>query len=207
MKVTCKLKPFPHIIINDLLDAETIPEVIEEIKQIIKNNPTGTNTGSSLDSYGVSNKRGAGVFVDDLFVSDARSKSKILTEFNKVFCQEIKTASNKIGEKDQLYNIYSVTNVDWTLLQWYGDGDYYKPHTDRSIFTVITLLQLKKRKKYKGGELNFCNYNYTINLKHNQTVIFPSLVEHQVFPVKLDSNDITDSRVTVTKFVHFNSSR
>lgn len=204
MEIKCKLKPFPHIIIDNLLDERELQEVIVEMKQIISNNPEGMRTGEAVDEYGMSRKKGFGLFIDDIFVDD-RLNSNILNSFTKVFCPEIIKSCEKMGKKDHLYNIYEKSNLDRTLMQWYTDGHYYKPHQDLCIFTVITLIQLKKRRKFKGGELQFIEYDYEINLKHNQTIIFPSLVKHQVFPVKLDSNDVTDSRVTITKFIHYDT--
>ena len=111
-------------------------------------------------------KRGSGICIDSVYKQ--RNLSKILTFFDKLFCSDVYSAANDAG---CLFKYYlKKTNADYTLLQSYGNGDFYDTHDDIALFTSVTLFH-KEPKKYTGGILCFPDYNYEIDLNNKLSKI------------------------------------
>jgi Rps23 Pro-64 3,4-dihydroxylase Tpa1-like proline 4-hydroxylase len=77
------------------------------------------------------------------------------------------------------------TTSDSTLMNYYEDRDYYKPHHDKSCYTYVFWL-FKEPRYFDGGNLTFSDINYTINTKSNMGVLFPSWALHAVDEIKMN---------------------
>lgn len=200
MKIKFLKKPFPHVIVKNFLTQKQYKEVFDEVIQLIPLMEGPEITGAASTSTKGILKKGKGIFLDDFFIDLKRAESRILVNFTKLFDEKI---MSKLQDADYFFKYYyPITTRDFTLLQMYGDGDHYLPHADTCLFSSITLLH-KEPKKYEGGELLFTDYDYNVNLNSNDTVIFPSRIVHEVLKVTSSSQDITDNRFTITKFMHF----
>jgi hypothetical protein len=195
------LEPFPYLLIDNFLDASSFDDVFKEIIYLSPKfvGPDKTFASKHVDN-GTYKKKGSGVFIDELY--NDRSLSSILTNFNSVFSPDVIQASKENGWFFKHY--YHVTNRDWTLVQSYGDGDYYKSHNDDCLFTAILLIR-KEPKEYGGGELLFPEYNHFLDLNNNQAIIFPSRIPHEVLPISRTSDNIDGNRFTISKFIHYKS--
>lgn len=196
MKIHVHLEPFHHIIIDNFLYEYSLKSVFNEIIRLQSNlvDPTGTNV-AVVD--GKARKRGKGIFVDALY--NNRSMSSILNCFDNLYTQSVFDAAKEAGFLFKYY--YHKTTHDWTLLQSYGDGDYYDAHQDNCLFTAITVLY-KEPKQYEGGVLFFPDHNYEVDLINNQLIIFPSRIPHGVTKVTKQLNEYETNRFTITKFMH-----
>ena len=99
-------------------------------------------------------------------------------------------------------SIATKTNHDTTKVRYYHDGEYYEPHTDKSMHYLAFSYFYKKPKKFSGGELFFPKYDYTFDCPNNSTIIFPGWVEHGVTEVKIENSDYYDGygRYAITSF-------
>lgn len=190
-------KPFDHIIIDDFFDENSFKQVFEEILSLTPSLVDPKETKAAAVG-GKPIKRGSGICIDSVYKQ--RNLSKILTFFDRLFCSDVYSAANDAG---CLFKYYlKKTNADYTLLQSYGNGDFYDTHDDIALFTSVTLFY-KEPKKYTGGILCFPDYNYEIDLNNNQTIIFPSGIFHKVSKITKKDNDIANNRFTITKFIHY----
>ena len=199
MKIHNVLEPFPYMLIDDFLDEYSFENVFKEILLFAPNMVDPKDTGAAKyngdESY---RKKGSGMFLDDVY-SD-RNMSNILKCFGKLFTPAVLDAAK---EHDWFFKYYyHATTHDWTLIQSYGNGDYYQEHHDQCLFTSVTLI-VKEPWQYEGGELFFKDYNHSVDLKNNQTIIFPARIPHEVLPISRSSDNIDGNRFTVTKFIHY----
>ena len=89
-----------------------------------------------------------------------------------------------------------------TKVRYYHDGEYYEPHTDKTINYLAFSYFYRKPKKFTGGELIFPKYDYTFDCQDNSTIIFPGWVQHGVNEVKIENSDYYDGygRYAITSF-------
>lgn len=87
-----------------------------------------------------------------------------------------------------------------TLISYYDHGDYYESHRDSSLFTMITFI-CKDNNKFSGGELCFPDYKTEIKPINNTTIIFPSIISHEVKEVVLKENAPKCGRYSITTFI------
>jgi predicted 2-oxoglutarate/Fe(II)-dependent dioxygenase YbiX len=195
MIVIPKIDPFPHIIVEETFTNHEYKLIWDELMFLLPNMKTPEKTGAARDLEGNLHKKGIGVFIDQVYAD--RQFSNILTITRKLFAEEIREASNSL---DLYFKLFNKLTTDSVLAQLYYNGDVYKSHTDDSLFTAVTLLH-KTPKMYSGGELTFSLFDYCPNLKNNQSIIFPSIIHHEVSEVKMQSNNLDDGRFTLSQLM------
>jgi Rps23 Pro-64 3,4-dihydroxylase Tpa1-like proline 4-hydroxylase len=189
-------KPFPHIVIDNFFTHEEYSEVWKEIMFLSSKMRPPDETGGAKDR-GIPMKKGMGVFIESFFQD--YHDSNIFKYSKKLFQKEYVEA---ICSSDFFYLPYKGINVSTaTLVQVYRNGDYYLPHKDNSLYTAVTLIH-KEPREYSGGEFYFAESNHVVELHNNQTIIFPSIVDHGVSEVKLLSNEIQDARFTISQLLY-----
>lgn len=184
-EVITKIKdPFPYLKIENLYTEEELELIGDEL--IFLNHKSKLedpeSTGSAKDSSDNTLKENRGLFLDDLY--RRRGISNILSVNRKLFNKEYLEAyaSLNFGYKSILE-----CNQDATLISYYENGGYYKPHRDTSMHTALTwFFEIPKR--FEGGDLFFPEYDEKIEIQQNMTIIFPSFVLHSVEEVKMDEN-------------------
>ena len=184
-EVITKIKdPFPYLKIENLYTEEELELIGDEL--IFLNHKSKLerpeDTGSAKDSSDNLLKENRGLFLDDLY--KRREISNILSVNRKLFNKEYLEAyvSLSFGYKSILE-----CNYDATLISYYENGGYYKPHKDSSMHTALTWF-FEVPKMFEGGDLFFPEYNEKIEIQQNMTVIFPSFVLHSVEEVKMKEN-------------------
>ena len=184
-EVITKIKdPFPYLKIENLYTEEELELIGDEL--IFLNHKCKLedpeDTGSAKDSSDNLLKENKGLFLDDLY--KRREISNILSVNRKIFNKEYLEAyaSLSFGYKSILE-----CNVDTTLISYYENGGYYKPHKDDAVHTVLTWF-FETPKMFEGGDLFFPEYNEKIEIQQNMAIIFPSFVLHSVDEVKMDEN-------------------
>lgn len=182
--------PFYHTIIKDIYDKEEEKLIWQEIEFL--NQPGKLQESSLTGDPGGVNK--VGIFLDNLY--NFRQVSNILTINRKIF-----RIANLFS--DNPYSKYlEGCNHDMTMLSYYENGSYYKPHKDRYTLSAITLF-FKKPKKFSGGELHFDEYKYTPELSHNDMILFPSCETHSVSKIIMNSHEKGVGRYTINQFFSF----
>ena len=76
-------------------------------------------------------------------------------------------------------------NSDSTLVSYYEDACYYKPHKDKVVVTSVSWF-FKEPRKFVGGEITFTDYDLTFRVTNDLTIIFPSNIKHEVSEISID---------------------
>ena len=190
MKVTYLTEPFEHIIVHGLCSNDELISIDQEIISLYDKLLPPSETNAAPENDGKNYKKsGKGIFLDQVYLHD-RKNSSILEVTKNIFSNdEIRKTVLELSKKSTYFKLLPITNRDSTLLQYYGHGDYYKAHIDKSIFTVVFTHYIAPKRFY-GGNLKFPEYEYTIPLEYNTLIVFPSCIEHEVLPVTLLDKDV-----------------
>ena len=190
----------PYAIIDDLYTDREQQEIWSEIEYLcFKNNklkgPDHTHSGTITDNEGNTKykKQNKGLVLDEIY--NDRQISAILTHNRKIFSKEL---VDDLISKHLLFKYIGLTNYDLTKLHLFLDGDHYLDHDDNAVFSVNTYFN-STPKKFKGGELKIGED--VIEIKNNRTVIFPSILRHEVLPVKLEDNRPINGRIAISQFL------
>jgi Rps23 Pro-64 3,4-dihydroxylase Tpa1-like proline 4-hydroxylase len=175
--------PFPYLKIENMYSDEELDLISEELVFLNhKNKLEDPEKSGSATENGKILKQNMGLFLDDLYRK--REISNILTINRKIFNKEYleSYASLNFGYKSILN-----CNRDATLISYYENGGYYYPHRDNSVHTAVTWF-FKIPRLFEGGNLFFSEYDHTVKIDHNMTIIFPSFVLHSVEEISMQEN-------------------
>lgn len=178
MKITSYRTPVEHIVIDDFFPLDEHGKFLSECESVIKKSSDVDK--SALDDDGNVLRKGHCCFLDRLFLD--RSESYILSNFRKYLYSE--KISSTIFDIDTMLQYWTLTNSDWSMVSYYENSDYYKPHKDMSLFTSLIWLN-KDPQEFTGGDLTFTTHQHTIEYKNNRCVIFPSVTTHEVSEIKM----------------------
>ena len=196
LEVLAYTKPFPHLIIKNFYNDEELELIWDELKFL-------TRPGKLLEAKdfgGVVGKTNShALFLDRLYDNKDRIISNILTVNRKLFDTEILRVFSDLHD---CCSIAKYCNYDVTKVRYYHDGEYYKPHTDRSIQFLGFSYFYKEPKKFEGGEIYFPDYNYEYSCDNNSMIILPGWVTHGVRTVKITDSAYYDGwgRYAITSF-------
>lgn len=197
MNVILHKEPFHYIEVTDMFTSNEYKKMMYEMFQYEEDKLLlpPDDTGTALDSKNNRLKSNTGLWIDDIFYK--RECSKILTTNRKLF----DVLSSDVTHDSWFFKRKPI-NQDYTLISYYENSDYYKPHRDGADITALTWFY-KKPKKFKGGDLIFTEYDIKIKCKENYTIIFPSNIEHQVTEISIDKEYRNNQygRFTMTQFL------
>jgi len=179
MNVQKNQEPFPHLIVDEVYSEDELKLIWQELEFLTypEKWKEPKQTGSATLHEKVL-KNNLGLFLDgeDGIYRD-RKVSNILSVNQKITGKEI------LGEYCNLsfgYSCALMSNYDTTLISYYEDSHYYQKHNDRSVLTALTWFY-KEPKMFFGGDLIFSDYDrFTISLKNNRCLLFPSFLFHEV---------------------------
>lgn len=195
MKINYFEHPIPYFIIDDFFTEEEYHNVWNEIMFLAPKMRTPDQTAAARSESSGFFKRGVGVFIEEFYRKP--NDSYIFHAAKRILNDEV---IQSLETHHILYAPFKAINSMATMVQMYRNGDYYLSHRDLSLYTVVTLLH-KEPKQYNGGEFKFSCSHLPIPLENNQTLIFPSVIDHEVTEVKMLSNKIEDSRFTITNLI------
>ena len=190
--------PFPHVIFKNFYNDHELNLIWEELNFYTKPNKL-------LDARGyrgvVDSTNAKAIVLDDIY-ENHRFISNILTVNRKVFSKETLEVLSNISDCCCLARD---SNWDYTKVRYYHNGEYYKPHTDKSIPFLAFSYFHKKPKKFTGGELIFPKYDYSFDCDDNSLIMFPGWVEHGVNEVSIKNSEYYDGygRYAITSFFGF----
>jgi len=199
MFITPIKDPFPFLQIKNLYSEEEVSLIWKELEFLncLDKLQSPEKTGSASNSDGILLKNNKGLFLENLYSYQELSNILILSK--KLFEPEILDIFSNLSFG---YKIINKTNFEQTLVSYYENGGYYKPHKDNAIFTAITWF-FKEPRKFTGGNFYFTEYDYKIEIENNLTILFPSFVEHAVDEVKLmDNSKIGSGRYALSQFLY-----
>jgi hypothetical protein len=193
-------QPFPFLEIKNLYNDEELKLIWQELEFLncLNKLESPEKTGTALDEKKkVPLKKNVGLFLDNIYTK--RNISNILTVNPKLFSEQI---VNAFVELSFAYEFIKKTNNDKTLISYYENGGYYKPHEDKSLFTAVTWF-FKEPKAFTGGDLYFTDYNIQVEIENNMSVIFPSFVKHAVDKIILKNKNLVGyGRYAMTQFLY-----
>ena len=127
-------KCFPFLIVDDFYDEKELVLIWKELDFLHDNveRLRESDDNVAVDDDGRTLASKYNVFVDHVYSN--REYSNILRLHYKIFDDEIQELYKKIPSNRSM----SGSNKDTTLLNYYEEGDYYKPHIDMVHHTSIT---------------------------------------------------------------------
>ena len=199
MKINHQVSPFPHVLIEDVYTFNELNLIWRELDFLTDshklNTPDKVGAAKDLDTGQILKMNGSlwleDVFKDPKYSDIVSTNKKIYDNFEIIFREH----------PDWFFQNVNI-NFEGTLISYYEDSDYYKPHEDNATVTCLTWFY-KEPKKFNGGNLHFPHYNLTIKVKTNTAILFPSCITHAVDPVKMDRKDIgkKKGRYCMTQFL------
>ena len=187
--------PFPHIIFHNFYNDKELELIWEELNFYTKPN----KLLGVKDYEGVIGATNAKAIILDSVYENNRSISNILTVNRKIFHKDILEVFSNISD---CCGIARYCNWDCTKLRYYHNGEYYKPHIDKTMQFLAFSYFYKEPKKFTGGELLFPKYDYKMNCDNNSLIMFPGWVEHGVNEVSIQNSDYYEGygRYAITSF-------
>ncbi len=183
IEVTVHTEPFHYIEVRNLWNEQERKEMFDEMlflenKGIFK---PPEETGSAVDDDKKVLKKNSGMFIDEVFYN--RDYSDILKHNRKLF----KVLENKKVKESWYFDGLNF-NSDSTLVSYYEDACYYKPHKDKVVVTSVSWF-FKEPRKFVGGEITFTDYDLTFRVTNDLTILFPSNIKHEVSEISIDDED------------------
>lgn len=194
-------EPFDHIIVKELLAPSQYQEVVDELIFLRPRMNGPENTGASYNKQNPqdSAKSGVGVFLNSLY-SDIKYSS-INFHTRKLFGDPLIQEKIK-GVSNYYFRHWNPENMqDSIIVQYYDHGDFYKPHVDVSIFSAVTAIY-QNPKSFEGGNFRFPEFDYSIEIEDNMTLIFPSVLQHEVEPLYIEKSGQLLGRFSITNFIY-----
>ena len=172
MKIIYNDNPFFHISLENVFSAEELKIIFKEINELKKNFKDPEFTGSASSNFEIL-KNNTGIFLVEY------ENLKIIKIIDKCI-KKISTNSNwKNLAFKRLFN-----SLMWgsELINCYKKNDYYKPHVDNGIFSLIFFLW-DNTSNFEGGDLFFPEYDHLHECKNNHGILFFSKELHGVTPI------------------------
>lgn len=192
----------PFVYIDDFFSPSEVEEILQELDSIRPKFLDGEKTRGARAPNGELLKHAKGVFLNQCFDQPEDSIIQGLTRryFNPDF---LKSIQGKAWFLRYLNKNMSLT--DYTQMLYYEDSDTYGSHTDMATVTFLYWVH-KKPKKFVGGDL-ILEETEKVSLVHNRLLIFPSVMRHEVTPVKMLDKKDGFGRYCISNFVHVNTDR
>jgi hypothetical protein len=185
---------------QDLYNKEELDLMWRETEFIFDKLGDANTTYAALEEDGETRKKsGKGIFLDEVY--SRREFSDLLNITRKIFNNE-EIRNLIVSAKIPYFNLFLKCNWDSTMLQYYEEDNYYKQHQDESIFTAIYTFY-KEPKKFEGGDLRFEDYDYTLPIRNNQLILFPSNVSHGVTEVQMNQSGYMNGRFSIANLIYW----
>lgn len=198
MKIEILKEPFDHVIINEVLTPEQLKNVWLELEflyprlqRVGENNYKG---GSAQAPDGTLLKKNKCMNLHDVynFQFNVSYILECLIDLHK--SEEL---NNSIQDLEYYFRLFKKIRTYFFMLQYYEDSDNYQSHRDNCAFTSVLFLH-KEPKNFTGGNFVFDEYSYSVPFETNKMILFPSVLNHAVTPVKLLSDDPMGGRFSIT---------
>ena len=174
------------VVIDNFYSEQQLKEIMLELKWLTK--PSIMLGEEYLSSAHIEDTKEfltskKGVFLESVFLNWNHSAliKYPLDNFSK------ETVRDKLLEFNPLYKIFYNIDSRTHLVSYYENSDFYKSHTDNTVFTILNYF-FDEPKKFTGGDLKLYSFNNKkeadIELKHNRVVIITGNTFHEVQEIK-----------------------
>jgi len=179
-KITVHTHPFHYIVVEDLWNDVEHKDILNEMLNFESKGLflDPSESQSAKDDDGKDLKKNKAIFIDSIFHN--RDFSSILTKNRKLF-----DVLDDKKMKESWFFDAAVYDEDTTLVSYYENSDYYEPHRDKAVVTVLSYF-FKEPQTFKGGDITFTDFNLTFKVRNGLTIIFPSNIKHEVSMINLD---------------------
>lgn len=206
MKTTYhEVKKLPVLIIDDYYSKDACERMWQELC-FLNNSPnkfkTPDSTGSAysmVEGEKVLLKDNLALGLDTVYLD--RSVSSILNENRKTFTPEMMDVFDKYH---YFFKYLRYANKDATLVNYYENSHYYKPHRDDATVTTLSFFY-QQPKAFTGGNLIIEN-ELEIECAYNRFVVFPSMLLHEVQKISIDTELVGKNfgRYSITQLMSIN---
>lgn len=170
MKYSFYTHPVTFCIIRDYYTEDEVELLLDELDNLKPELQPPEVTGSAMNIRGEVHKKNNGLFIEN--------NQNIIVKLNRKLFGEV---SWELAKNNWFYSYLKQEVYDRTLVSYYEDGGYYKPHRDKSLITAIYYVW-KDPKTFEGGDLYFGDFR--VPIEKNCLLVFPSSTEHEVKVVK-----------------------
>lgn len=189
---TYRVGNLSYLVIDNFFTEDELQEVKKEVLDLKRFEVLPEKTSTALDKKGGSPiKSGTGVFLDEIY-SGIREKSDILEAHNKIYSSEIVDFAK---EFDIVFTWLDHSNFDNTLVNYYLEGQEYKPHRDGCRISTVTFLKFGE---FTGGDFIFPEQGVKIECVENRIVVFPSVAVHSALPIHG-----AGTRASIARFIDY----
>lgn len=175
-----KVSDLPVVYIKNFYSEDELKKIMNELKFLYRINryKNAEEPGGPGTAYeeGIPLKVGKGLHLNSVY--DDPTQSDILHINRKLFDQQL---MDTLMFEHPFFRYLWRSTRDETKIHYFVDGDHYKPHTDDCVITAITWFY-KEPKSFTGGDL-IIEKETKIPCLNNSTVIFPSILYHEVTSV------------------------
>jgi len=191
MRIYTEPRKFPYILIDNFIPEHEMNDVLSEIEYLKKFTMSADMTGSATTLDGTFLKQNKGIYFNHFYNND---DIKLFSPtFRCMLRLESEEVFNAIRNYDNIFAHFIPMRFRKenefptdALLSFYYDSDYYKLHTDSTLYTAVLWIH-EEPKQFTGGDFYFHHEDGTVELvecKNNRMVIFPSFYAHEVTAVK-----------------------
>lgn len=168
------------LIIDNFYSEEQLSKIMDELKFLTKKEILiGPEHLGSADGNATAK---SGVFLETVYANWMHSGliAYPMKNFNK---PELRT---KMLEFNSMYRILFHCDTRSHLVSYYQDSNFYKPHVDMTVFTILNYFHTEP-KKFTGGDIKLfsstSSKQATIEVKQNRVVIIAGRTFHEVLPI------------------------
>lgn len=179
--------PFPHLIIRNTFNEHELNLIWRELEFL--NSPSKLarpcfNSTAVDQLTGLSLSNNYSLFLDDVYTK--REVSDILSINKKILDPGIVEAFSGLSP---LHGHINIIDRYTTMIRYYETGEYYRGHRDNARFTALSYF-FKEPKSFTGGDLHFDDFDYTVNIENNMTILFVGGIIHST--TELSMTDHTE---------------
>ena len=179
------------IVIDNFYNEIQLSEIMTELKWLTKpsimrdERTLGAATDKQTNEIATSKR---GIFLEEIYKN--WKHSAIISHAATNFLA--KETKEKIIGFNSLYKILYHTDSMTHLLSYYENSDYYKPHVDLTVFTLLNYFYVEP-KQFSGGDITLfsstSNKKADVQLKNNRVIIIPGCTSHEVSEIKSEMTD------------------
>jgi hypothetical protein len=175
------------VVIDNFYTKDQLKDIMLELKWLTKKEiMLGEEAISTAENEYGSLAKKSGIFLENVFIN-WRHSSLIRSAVEQLESKEFLDGMLGINE---MYKLLFYCNHRSHLLSYYQNADYYEPHIDASMFTILNYFTTEP-KQWEGGEMVLSSYTNdkeaTIEIINNRVIIITSNTYHAVKQIKANT--------------------
>jgi hypothetical protein len=191
---------FPFVVIDNWYtpnEEKAIWKELDFISTVPKEEMSRAENGVVASSKGVPLSNAYRFYLEGFY------KNKRLSPiFNCRYKQQTKQLHKIVRDNCMPYaRSFLTSNFDSSMLSYYEEKDFYKPHHDTVLWTCL-IWMVREPRLFDGGDFKMVEPDVEVKLKNNRMILFPSCFLHSVSPIKFHTQpkEIGYGRYCITHF-------